>query len=114
MADSLSRVIDLGQEAATGARYENHSVASVNDHEVRISVMTEAYPWHCHPDSDECFLVVEGGLFIDFEDGTVELGPGQMVTVPKGVRHRTRPAGVRSVNLTFERAGAGTEMADRG
>jgi mannose-6-phosphate isomerase-like protein (cupin superfamily) len=110
MADSLVRVVDLGRESATGARYENHSVASVNDHDVRISVMTEPYPWHSHPDSDECFLALEGGLFIDFEDGSVELGPRQMVTVPKGVRHRTRPVGARSVNLTFERAGAATEL----
>src|SRR5260370_37425608 len=71
--------------------------------------MTEAYHWHCHPDSDESFLVLEGGLFIDFDDRTVELLPGQIITVNRGVRHRTRPVGKRSVNLTFERAGARSE-----
>jgi mannose-6-phosphate isomerase-like protein (cupin superfamily) len=71
--------------------------------------MTEAYHWHCHPDSDESFLVMEGGLFIDFDDRTVEVLPGQMITVNRRVRHRTRPTGKRSVNLTFERAGARTE-----
>jgi hypothetical protein len=30
------------------------------------------------------------------------------VTVPAGTLHRTRPAGERSVNLTFERRGAET------
>lgn len=34
--------------------------------------------------------------------------PGQFVTVRAGTLHRTRPAGERSVNLTFERAGANT------
>jgi mannose-6-phosphate isomerase-like protein (cupin superfamily) len=81
----------------------------VNDHEVRISTMTESYHWHCHPDSDECFLAVEGGLLIDFDDRTVELRPGQMITVSRGVRHRTRPVGERSVNVTFERVGAQSE-----
>ena len=29
--------------------------------------------------------------------------PGDFLTVPKGVRHCTRPGGERSVNLTFEK-----------
>jgi mannose-6-phosphate isomerase-like protein (cupin superfamily) len=106
--NSSFEVVDLAREAA-GEGYENHPVARVNDHEVRISRMTEAYHWHCHPDSDESFLSVEGGLLIDFDDRTVELRPGQMLTVERGVRHRTRPAGARSVNLTFERVNARSE-----
>jgi mannose-6-phosphate isomerase-like protein (cupin superfamily) len=110
MGDSSFEVVRLSAESATAESYDNHRVAAVNDHEVRISVMTQAYPWHCHPDSDESFLAVEGGLLLDFDDRTVELLPGQMITVPRGVRHRTRPMGERSVNLTFERADAGSEM----
>ena len=102
--------ISLSAESATKQKYDNHSIAQVNDHEVRISIMTEAYHWHCHPDSDEVFLALEGGLFIDFDDRTVELLPGQILTVNRGVRHRTRPIGQRSVNVTFERAGAGSVM----
>jgi mannose-6-phosphate isomerase-like protein (cupin superfamily) len=75
---------------------------------VRISTMTETYPWHLHPNSDETFLVVEGRLLIEFENGFSELVPGQLLTVPSGVRHRTRPVGERSVNLTFELAQAET------
>lgn len=71
--------------------------------------MIEPYHWHCHPDSDESFLALEGGLFIDFDPHTVESLPGHMVTVNQGIRHRTRPVGKRSVNLTFERAGARSE-----
>ncbi len=110
MQNSTSEVISLALESATAEGYDNHSIAKVNDHEIRISTMTEAYAWHCHPDSDESFLALEGGLFIDFDDCTVKLLPGQMLTVIRGVRHRTRPIGERSVNLTFERAGARSEM----
>ncbi len=102
-------VITLTSESPAGATYDNHALARVNDHEVRISTMTEAYHWHCHPDSDETFLALEGGLYIDFDDRTVELKPGQLLTVYRGVRHRTRPIGKRSVNLTFERKGAASE-----
>jgi mannose-6-phosphate isomerase-like protein (cupin superfamily) len=108
MQNASFSVIDLAEESAREG-YDNHSVARVNDHEVRISTMSEAYVWHCHPDSDETFLALEGGLFIDFDDRTVELRPGHLITVNRGVRHRTRPIGERSVNLTFERAGAKSE-----
>jgi len=74
--------------------------------------MTEPFAWHRHPDSDETFLAIEGGLFIDFDDGSVQVMPGQLLTVPRGVRHRTRPVGARSVNLTFERAEAGADFLD--
>jgi mannose-6-phosphate isomerase-like protein (cupin superfamily) len=110
MQSSSYEVVNLSSESTTAKSYDNHSIAKVNDHEVRISTMTEAYHWHSHPDSDESFLALEGGLFIDFEDRTVELLPGQMITVSRGVGHRTRPISKRSVNLTFERAGAQTEM----
>ncbi len=102
-------VVTLSSESAETGRYDNHSVATVNDHEIRISTMTEAYHWHCHPDSDETFLSLEGGLYLDFDERTIELKPGQMLTVQRGVRHRTRPVGERSVNLTFEKMGARSE-----
>jgi mannose-6-phosphate isomerase-like protein (cupin superfamily) len=102
-------VVNLVAETSTDRDYDNHSVAAVNDHEVRISVMTEAYHWHCHPDSDETFLSLEGGLLIDLDNITIELAPGNLFTVTRGVRHRTRPVAGRSVNLTFERKDTKTE-----
>jgi mannose-6-phosphate isomerase-like protein (cupin superfamily) len=109
MQNSSFEVINLSYESATTESYNNHSIAKVNDHEVRISIMTEPYHWHFHPDSDESFLALEGGLFIDFDDRTVELLPGNTITVNRGIRHRTRPIGKRSVSLTFERVDARSE-----
>ena len=106
MSDPLPPIVVLKTEASSEARYDNHPVAELNDHVVRISVMTEAYHWHLHPDSDETFLVLEGRLAIDFREGTLTLGPGEMTTVPKGREHRTRPLEGRSVNLTVEAAAA--------
>src|SRR5262245_55589145 len=88
--------------------YRNVSLAEINDHEIRMSVMTEQFRWHRHPDSAETFLGIDGGLVIEFEDREVTVLPGQLVTVPAGTLHRTRPAGSRSVNLTFERKDAET------
>ena len=85
--------------------YRNCSIARVNDHEIRMSVMTSGFPWHRHCNSDETFYAIDGELIIEFEDREVALQPGQFLTVPHGVRHRTRPGGTRSVNLTFEKIG---------
>src|ERR1700730_14059932 len=108
MTGKLPEIITLGSESSSEVSDDNHPIATTNDHVIRISVMTQPYHWHLHPNSDETFLVVEGRLKIEFEDGALELGPGQMVTVPRGVRHRTRPVGDRSVNITFEAAKAET------
>lgn len=109
MKENLPTIVTLSAESSGTKKYDNHAVAHVNDHVVRISTMTEPYHWHCHPNSDETFLVVEGGLVIEFEHGEIQLVPGQMATVSRGVRHRTRPLGGLSVNLTFEAADTETE-----
>ena len=104
MSSHIPDVITLSAESSTYLGYDNHPVAHTNDHLVRIATMTEPYHWHFHPNSDETFLILEGRLAIEFEEGTVELHPGQLLTIPSGVRHRTRPVGAQSVNLTFELA----------
>lgn len=92
--------------------YRNESLGPVNDHEIRLSVMTHAFPWHRHPDSDEMFMALEGALVIEFEGYELTLKPGELLTVKRGVLHRTRPGKARSVNLTFERVGAATEFVE--
>jgi len=104
MSGHIPQVITLSAESSTNLGYDNHPIAHTNDHVVRIATMTKPYHWHFHPNSDETFLVLEGRLAIEFEDGTLELHPGQLVTIPRGVRHLTRPVDALSVNLTFELA----------
>lgn len=82
--------------------YYNEAITSVNDHVIRVSVMTSGYPWHLHPNSDETFIVMEGTLILETKDKVLHLEPGQVATVPANVPHRTRPVGARSVNLTVE------------
>jgi mannose-6-phosphate isomerase-like protein (cupin superfamily) len=100
-----SQPIDLNAyHQAIADHYANHVLTNVNDHVVRISIMTEDFYWHYHPNSDETFIVLEGTLLLDLESGTLELNPGQMFTVTANTHHRTRPKGSRSVNLTIELA----------
>ena len=90
--------------------YKNFVLNSINDHCVRLAVMVGEYRWHRHPRSDEMFLVLEGALYIDLDGGrTVTVHPGELFTIPAGVRHRTRAID-RTVNLCFEHAGAYTDV----
>jgi mannose-6-phosphate isomerase-like protein (cupin superfamily) len=101
--NNISKIdIHKKSEAVQGG-YFNEAITAVNDHVIRVSIMTTSYPWHRHPNSDETFLAMEGSLILESQDQVLHLEPGQMATVPANTIHRTHPAGARSVNLTFER-----------
>jgi dTDP-4-dehydrorhamnose 3,5-epimerase-like enzyme len=82
-------------------KWFNQTLCRVNDSVVRLGVVQGEFHWHKHDREDEFFYVVEGRLLIDLEGRTVELGPQQGFTVPKGVPHRTR-APQRTVMLMIE------------
>ena len=81
--------------------WNNFPVCEINDHVVRLSVIQRNFHWHKHLKSDEFFYVIEGQLFVDFENKTKEISPGQMIKVPKNILHRTR-SNKRTILLCFE------------
>lgn len=81
--------------------WKNFVVGNINDHVVRLSVLQKDFHWHIHEKSDEFFYVIEGKLFVDFEDHTEEILPGELITVPKKIKHRTR-SNERTILLCFE------------
>ena len=91
-------------ERATKEQWMNQTLCEVNDSVVRLGVLKGEFHWHKHDKEDEFFYVVDGKFCIDLEGRTVELGPQQGFTVPKGVMHRTR-APDRAVILMVENAG---------
>jgi mannose-6-phosphate isomerase-like protein (cupin superfamily) len=68
----------------------------LNDYKLVVVKVEGEFVWHKHDETDDFFLVVEGHLSIDLrEDGaerTIELEPGELFVVPKGVQHRPRAA----------------------
>ena len=63
-------------------------VAEMNDYQIKIVKIEGDFVWHDHPDTDETFIVLEGSLRIDFRDGEVNIGAGEMFVVPKGLEHK--------------------------
>jgi len=63
-------------------------VAEMNDYQFKIAKVQGDFIWHDHKDTDETFIVIEGNLRIDFRDGAVHIGAGEMFIVPRGVEHK--------------------------
>ncbi len=91
-AINLERKFGLFKE-----QWQPKIIAEMNDYQFKLSKLEGEFIWHNHPETDETFLVIEGHLRIDFRDGAVHLGPGEMFVVPKGVEHR--PFADREVKL---------------
>lgn len=79
-------------------------IAELNGQHVRIARLDGEFIWHHHENEDEMFLVLEGRLRLELRDGVVDLGPGQIAVVPRGVEHRPVADGPVRVML-FEPAG---------
>jgi mannose-6-phosphate isomerase-like protein (cupin superfamily) len=79
-------------------------VASLNGQEIKLAKFKGEFVWHHHPQEDELFLAWRGKFRIEFRDRVVELGPGDMIVVPRGVEHR--PVAEEEVEvILFEPAG---------
>ncbi len=78
-------------------------VAELNGQELKLVKFQGEFPWHRHEREDELFLVWRGRMAIEFRDRRVELGPGELCLVPRGVEHRTLAADEAEV-LIFEPA----------
>jgi mannose-6-phosphate isomerase-like protein (cupin superfamily) len=72
-------------------------VASINGHDVMVVKAKGEFVWHSHPDTDDFFLVLKGRLTIQLRDGAVELRPGELFVIPRGVEHR--PVATEEVHL---------------
>ena len=95
-------VIDVPSivEACTD-KWFNQTLTKVNDSVVRLGIIEGEFHWHKHDNDDEFFFVLEGKLIIELEDRTIELNPGQGVTVPKGVKHKPK-APIKTTMLMVE------------
>ena len=82
-------------------KWFNQTLTEVNDSVIRLGIVEGEYHWHKHDNDDEFFYVVSGQLLIDLQDQTIELNPGQGVTITKGVMHRPR-APKKTVMLMVE------------
>jgi mannose-6-phosphate isomerase-like protein (cupin superfamily) len=68
-------------------------VGELNGQHVKLAKAKGDFVWHHHENEDELFLVLDGTLRLEFRDGAVTLGPGELYIVPRGVEHRPVASG---------------------
>lgn len=62
-------------------------VGRVNDQYVKLAKIHGTLTWHKHDAEDELFLVMKGRMRIEYQDGVVQLGEGDMHVVPRNTLH---------------------------
>lgn len=79
LADKLSKFSE---------HWKPRTVAQFNGHDVMVVKVKGEFVWHSHEDTDDLFLVLQGRITIQMEEENVNLGPGELFVVPRGVAHR--------------------------
>lgn len=107
----MDAAVDLANVLATVEQaWSPRTVAVLNDYDVRVAKTMGEFTWHSHPDTDEFFLVLRGRLTIRLDSGDVDLGPGQVYVVPRGVRHQ--PVSVEGAEILLVEPSATVNTGD--
>ncbi len=121
MSTSTTQAINFAAKLSLfDDRWQPRVIAQMNDYQFKLVKIEGDFVWHSHADTDETFIVLAGRLRIDFRDGAVDLGPGEMYVVPRGVEHKpfaegevrmllVEPCGVRN---TGDHGGERTAVND--
>ncbi|MDX6668729.1 MAG: hypothetical protein QOK04_2109 [Solirubrobacteraceae bacterium] len=84
----MTEKINLAAKLALLDRaYEPAIVGYINDYKLQVVKVKGPFVWHKHDETDDFFLVISGRLTIHLRDRDVELEPGEMFVVPRGVEH---------------------------
>ena len=70
--------------------FQPRIIGTMNDYKLMVAKTKGEFVWHTHPDTDDLFFVVNGRLTIQLRDRDVELGPGDLYVVPRGVEQCPR------------------------
>jgi mannose-6-phosphate isomerase-like protein (cupin superfamily) len=73
--------------AALNKPFQPGIVGYLNDYKLIVVKVLGEFVWHKHDETDDFFLVLDGQLTIQLRDRDVELGPGELFVVPRGVEH---------------------------
>jgi mannose-6-phosphate isomerase-like protein (cupin superfamily) len=83
------RKINLGDAFATFDDCWSPKIAGeINDAYLKLVKFQGAFDWHHHEREDELFLVISGRMRMGLRTGDVDVGPGELIVIPRGVEHR--------------------------
>ena len=79
-------------------------IGTMNDYKLQLVKVKGEFVWHSHEETDDFSLVLNGQLTIQLRDRNVELTPGELFVVPRGVEHCPKAENEAQV-LLIERTG---------
>jgi mannose-6-phosphate isomerase-like protein (cupin superfamily) len=94
-------------------------IGELNGQHLKLAKFKGEFIWHRHESEDELFLLLSGTLAILLRDRTIQLEPGELFIVPKGVEHKPvaeteaqvlllEPAGTRNTGDVHDHRTVGT------
>ena len=63
-------------------------VGTLNNQHVKLAKFKGEFVMHKHENEDELFYVIEGELFIEMKNKTLQLKAGEFVIIPRGIEHK--------------------------
>ena len=86
--------IDVNQKFTKFTEFWHpYIVGELNENYVKLARLNGEFVWHKHDNEDEMFVVLSGILVMEFREEVVEIKPGEILIVPKGVEHRPSTRG---------------------
>ena len=82
--------INLHEKVNSVSRlFQYLEIGRLNGHVLNVlQAENRTLDFHVHEHSDELFYCIEGNFDIEFEDSITHLSEGDLIIVPKGIRHR--------------------------
>ncbi|WP_276388940.1 cupin domain-containing protein [Eudoraea chungangensis] len=81
--------VNIAQKLKSFSEYWSPKVVGeLNQQMVKIAKFKGEFVMHHHDNEDEFFYVINGELFIEIEDQTLNLKAGEFVIIPKGTDHK--------------------------
>ncbi len=91
MEDDVLEKVSLSQETGRlGEFWSQRVVGQGNGVLFKVAKGIGSTNWHSHPDQEEIFVLLEGELTVQLRDGDVDLTPGDLLVIPRGVEHCPR------------------------
>ena len=84
---TISKINILQKLSLINEHWSPKIIAELNDSHIKLAKIQGEFIWHHHQDEDELFMVLQGKLVMRLPEGEVEVNPGELIVVPKGVEH---------------------------
>ncbi|GIF16314.1 cupin domain-containing protein [Actinoplanes teichomyceticus] len=89
----LTKITPAAEAASLDEYWSQRVLTAANGNLFKVAKGLGSTRWHAHDDQDETFLMLAGTLTVHLRDGSVELTPGDLLVIPRGVEHRPEAAG---------------------